>query len=159
MTKQRLFIGRITSSAWEFSLGWMMSSPPTQTPTQKFKSGFSMLKSQEIGLSLVSSQMIFQALQSEAQILSYLCSNPWGRKSKKSRNSAYKCWRLPVGLIWWQWNFKSSSIKNLLIDLKRTRPYSNAVQRVFMWKSFLESWFYMSLKCNQTAVVKFSVIL
>ena len=39
--------------------------PPTPTPTQKFKNGFSILSSQEIGSSLVSLEMIFQALHSE----------------------------------------------------------------------------------------------
>ena len=39
--------------------------PPTQTPTQKFKIGFSMFSSQEIGSGLVSFQMIFEALQSD----------------------------------------------------------------------------------------------
>ena len=38
---------------------------PTQTPTKKLKSGFSIFSSQEIGSSLVSFQMIFEALQSE----------------------------------------------------------------------------------------------
>ena len=36
-----------------------------QTPTQMFKIGFSGFSSQEIGPSLVSFQMIFEALQSE----------------------------------------------------------------------------------------------
>ena len=40
--------------------------PPTQTPTQKLKSGFSMLSSQRTGLSLISFELIFEALQSEA---------------------------------------------------------------------------------------------
>ena len=39
--------------------------PATQTPTQKLEIGFSMFSSQEIGPSLVSFQMIFEALQSE----------------------------------------------------------------------------------------------
>ena len=39
--------------------------PPTQTPTQNLKIWFPMSSSQEIGLGLVSLEMIFQALQSE----------------------------------------------------------------------------------------------
>ena len=39
--------------------------PPTQTPTQKLKSEFFKFRSQEISSSLVSSEMIFEALQSE----------------------------------------------------------------------------------------------
>ena len=39
--------------------------PPTQTPTQKLKSGFPTSNSQGIASSLVSFQMIFEALQSE----------------------------------------------------------------------------------------------
>ena len=39
--------------------------PPTQTPTQKFKSGLSMYDSQEISSGLISLRMIFEALQSE----------------------------------------------------------------------------------------------
>ena len=38
---------------------------PTQTPTQKSKNEFSIFPSKEIGSSLVSFQMIFDALQSE----------------------------------------------------------------------------------------------
>jgi len=38
---------------------------PSQTPTQKFKNRFFIITSLEIGSSLVSFQMIFQALQSE----------------------------------------------------------------------------------------------
>ena len=45
-----------------------------------------MLTSQEIGLSLVSFQMIFEALQSSES--SFM---PWGRKSEKSRNSIQAC--------------------------------------------------------------------
>ena len=41
------------------------SCPLTQTPTQKLKSGFSTSNSQGIASSLVSFQMIFEALQSE----------------------------------------------------------------------------------------------
>ena len=40
-------------------------SPPTQTPTQKFKNEFSLVGSQEISSSLVSFEVIFNALQSE----------------------------------------------------------------------------------------------
>ena len=39
--------------------------PPSQTPTQMLKSGFSMFSTQEIGSRLVSFQIIFEALQSE----------------------------------------------------------------------------------------------
>ena len=39
--------------------------PPTQTPTQKLKSGFSIFNSQGMGLSLVWLKMIFEVLQSE----------------------------------------------------------------------------------------------
>ena len=39
--------------------------PPTPTPSQKLKIGFPKTSSQEIGSSLVSFGMIFQALQSE----------------------------------------------------------------------------------------------
>ena len=39
--------------------------PPTRTPTQKLKSGFLRFSSQEIGSSLISLWMIFEALQSE----------------------------------------------------------------------------------------------
>ena len=39
--------------------------PPTQTPTQKLKSGFLRFSSQEIGSSLLSLEVIFEALQSE----------------------------------------------------------------------------------------------
>ena len=39
--------------------------PPTQTPTQIRESGISMFSSQEIGSSLISLKMIFEALQSE----------------------------------------------------------------------------------------------
>jgi len=39
--------------------------PPTQTPTQKFKSGFWILNSQEISSCLVPFEMILEALQSE----------------------------------------------------------------------------------------------
>ena len=39
--------------------------PPTQAPTQKLKSVFSILSSQETGSSSVSSKMIFGALQFE----------------------------------------------------------------------------------------------
>ena len=39
--------------------------PHTQTPTQKLKTKFLMLRSQEIGSSLVSFEMIFEALQFE----------------------------------------------------------------------------------------------
>ena len=39
--------------------------PPSQTPTQMLKSGFSMFSTQEIGSSLVSFQIIFEFLQSE----------------------------------------------------------------------------------------------
>ena len=41
------------------------SGPPTQTPTQKLESKFSMFSCQDIDSSLVSSEMIFEALQSE----------------------------------------------------------------------------------------------
>ena len=37
--------------------------PPTQTPTQKFESGFSIFSSQRMGPSLVSLRMTFDALQ------------------------------------------------------------------------------------------------
>ena len=43
----------------------LLGCPPTQTPTQKLKSGFLRLSSQEIGSSLVSLKMIFEALKSE----------------------------------------------------------------------------------------------
>ena len=39
--------------------------PPTQTPTQTIKSGFAAFSSQEIGSSLVSLEIIFEAPQSE----------------------------------------------------------------------------------------------
>ena len=41
---------------------------PTQTPTQKLKKGFVIFNFQEIGSSLISFEMIFEALESEAQI-------------------------------------------------------------------------------------------
>ena len=47
------------------SIARLNSCPLTQTPTQKFKSWFSMFTSQGIASSLVSFQMIFEALQSE----------------------------------------------------------------------------------------------
>ena len=43
----------------------MKTDPPTQTPTQKLKTGFLIFSSQEIGSGLVSFKMIFEALQSE----------------------------------------------------------------------------------------------
>ena len=42
---------------------------PTQTPTQKSKRGFSILSFQEIGSSLVSFQMIFEALKFLGDVL------------------------------------------------------------------------------------------
>ena len=42
------------------------SCPLTETPTQKFKSEFSLGSSQGIGSSLVSFQMIFEALLNES---------------------------------------------------------------------------------------------
>ena len=42
---------------------------PTPTPTQKLKNEFSILSSQEIGSSLVSLELNFQALQSELKIM------------------------------------------------------------------------------------------
>ena len=47
---------------------FVASCPPTQTPTQKLKIGFSMFSSQEIGSGLVSFEMIFETLQSEQGI-------------------------------------------------------------------------------------------
>ena len=44
---------------------FVASSPPTSTPTQKLKSVFSILSSQETGSSSVSLKMIFGALQFE----------------------------------------------------------------------------------------------
>ena len=63
--------------------------PPTQTPTQNLKIWFPTSSSQEIGSGLVSLEMIFQALQSEAQILSYSDSSfiRWVPKSKNPSNS------------------------------------------------------------------------
>ena len=45
--------------------------PPAQTPTQKLKSRFPLFDPQEIGSTLVSFQMIFEALQSEQLKLSF----------------------------------------------------------------------------------------
>ena len=44
---------------------------PTRTPTHKLKSGFLMLRFQEIGSSLVSIRIIFEAPQSELQVSTY----------------------------------------------------------------------------------------
>ena len=59
--------------------------PPTQTPTQKLKHEFSIISSKESAPSLISLEMVFEYLQSEAQILSYLDSSMIHRveKSKK----------------------------------------------------------------------------
>ena len=42
-----------------------------KTPTQMLKSGFSIFSRQEIGLSLVALQMIFEALQSQANQIQF----------------------------------------------------------------------------------------
>ena len=58
---------KITQCIYLIDLGhkFARGCPPTQTPTQKLKSGFLKFISQEIGSSLVLLQMIFGALQSE----------------------------------------------------------------------------------------------
>ena len=82
--------------------------PPTQTPTQMLKSGFLIFRTQEIGSSLVSFQMIFEALQSELFnfhfISSKILKNPgiqpnYDRKPKPDKLSvtAWNFW--PVCII------------------------------------------------------------
>ena len=61
VSKDREFSCASFDLCQKFSRGF----PPTQTPTQKFKSGFSKFCSQEIGSGWVSFQMIFEALQFE----------------------------------------------------------------------------------------------
>ena len=51
---------------------YMKVFPPTQTPTQMLKSGFSMFSSQEIGSSFLSSQMIFEALYSDSSFILWI---------------------------------------------------------------------------------------
>ena len=55
--------------------------PPTQTPTQLCKYEFYMFDSQEIGSSLVSFQVVFEAIQSK--LISFI------HRVQKSRNSTY----------------------------------------------------------------------
>ena len=62
---------------------------PTQTPTQKSKIEFSMFSTQEIGPSLVSFQMIFEAPQSEQ--LRFKFYSLWS-KILKILNSTYSKW-------------------------------------------------------------------
>ena len=60
--------GSSHSKALKFSFLWKYPTyglSHTPTPTQKFKNGFSIFSSQEIGSSLVPLEMIFQALHSE----------------------------------------------------------------------------------------------
>ena len=51
-------------TSFDMCLKFVVRCPPTETPTQKFKIEFSIFTSQDIDSSLVSFQMIFQALQS-----------------------------------------------------------------------------------------------
>ena len=57
-----------------------------QTPRQMFKIGFSMFISQGIGSTLISFQMIFQALETEIFRLNFR----WVQKSEKSGNWIYR---------------------------------------------------------------------
>ena len=50
---------------------FVASCPPTQTPTQMLKRWFSIFSTQGIGSSLVSFQIIFEALQSELVIFDF----------------------------------------------------------------------------------------
>ena len=49
---------------------------PTKTPTQMLKRGFSIFTSEKIGPTLVSFQMIFEALQFQIQVLFPGMENP-----------------------------------------------------------------------------------
>ena len=49
-----------------------LERPPTQTPTQTFEIGFSILSSQVIGSNLVLFKMIFKALQSDSDSYSLI---------------------------------------------------------------------------------------
>ena len=55
-------------ASFELCKKFFAGCPPTQTPTQKFKSEFWIFSSQEIGSILVSLEMIFEALQSSQAI-------------------------------------------------------------------------------------------
>ena len=56
--------GKFSSASFGLFEKFDRGFPPTQTPTQKLKSGIPMFSPQEIGSSSVSLEMIFQALQS-----------------------------------------------------------------------------------------------
>ena len=53
------------TNLYEFIFKTSQGFPPTQTPTQKLKIEFSLLGPHEIGSSLVSFLMIFEAIQPE----------------------------------------------------------------------------------------------
>ena len=110
--------------------------PPTQTPTQKLKSGFLRFSSQEIGSSLPSLEMIFEALHSDLFKFKFHILSSKILEFKQNIRLKY-VFRISSGVQWsinWNTNVKTDKVF-VPSSLATVRDVSTAeCQSVVKWE-------------------------